>query len=88
MCFKNIQYWTKCNNIALIPGVGLGDGVGVGLQVSQIVTPFVSIVTAPVDASARPLRFAPVVSVILAVAKMFPRKLLPVPSVAELPTTQ
>jgi hypothetical protein len=47
-----------------------------------------SIVTAPPSASARPLMVAPVSSVIEAVARIVPAKLVVVPSVAELPTCQ
>ena len=50
---------------------------------------FVSIVTAPVSASARPYRiFAVVFSVMLSPARMFPAKLVLVPSVADLPACQ
>ena len=48
----------------------------------------VSNVTAPLRAKARPWMFAPWVTVIDVKARMFPTKLEPVPSVAELPTCQ
>ena len=51
-------------------------------------TVFVSIVTAPVRAKARPRMDVPVVRVIDASAKIVPRKVVPVPRVAELPTFQ
>ena len=51
-------------------------------------TVLLSSVTAPVRASARPRRLAPVVIVILANATMFPTNWVPVPSVAELVTCQ
>src|SRR5690349_5270942 len=46
----------------------------------------VSSVTAPVCASDRPSRLAPVPRLMLVSARMFPRKLVPDPIVAELPT--
>ena len=49
---------------------------------------FVSIVTAPVRASVLPTMFTPVVTVIDAIARMFPLKDENVPRVAELPTCQ
>src|SRR6476469_2714539 len=49
---------------------------------------FVSSVTAPFLASARPVTFAPVVTVIDVRARMVPSRVEPVPSVAELPTCQ
>src|SRR5581483_7191454 len=52
------------------------------------VTMLVSIVTAPFRAKTLPDTFAPVVRVMLVSARMFPTKLVPVPSVAELPTCQ
>src|ERR1043165_6286422 len=45
-------------------------------------------VTAPVSANARPSTTAPVVTVMEAIAKIFPLKTEVVPSVAELPTCQ
>src|SRR5579862_9376531 len=53
-----------------------------------LVIVFVSSVTAPFLASSRPSTVAPVVAVMLVRARMVPRKLDPVPSVAELPTCQ
>ena len=47
-----------------------------------------SIVTAPFRASARPDTCAPLFSEMLVSARMLPRKLVVVPSVAELPTCQ
>lgn len=47
-----------------------------------------SSVTAPVNAIALPVTLAPVVRVTLARAIMMPRKRVPVPTVAELPTFQ
>lgn len=74
----------------LIPGVGVGVGVGlvVLLHVGHTVTASVSRVTAPIEANARPVRVALVVRVILDDARIFPKKLLEVASVAEVPTTQ
>lgn len=51
-------------------------------------TALVSSVTAPFSAKARPVRLAPVVTVMLASARIFPENDVPVPSVAELPTCQ
>ena len=48
----------------------------------------VSSVTAPFRASARPMMFAPVFSVMLVSARMLPTNDVVVPSVAELPTCQ
>ena len=62
--------------------------IGHGLVGPQMATLLLSIVTAPFRARARPEMFAPVVSVMLESARMFPMKLVPVPSVAELPTCQ
>jgi hypothetical protein len=53
-----------------------------------LVTVLVSKVTAPFLASVRPSTVAPVVSVIEVNARMLPRNVEPVPSVAELPTCQ
>ena len=47
-----------------------------------------SSVTAPVCPSARPDMIASVVRVMLASARIFPTNVVPVPSVAELPTCQ
>src|SRR5579872_6478487 len=52
------------------------------------VTVLVSSVTAPLRASARPSRLAPVVIVMLVNARMFPPNAVAVPMVAELPTCQ
>ena len=60
-------------------GVGVGVGGGGGGAV-QLVMLFVSNVTAPLSAMALPLRFAPVVTVILVSAMMFPWNCVPVPS--------
>src|SRR3954452_20116746 len=54
----------------------------------QVLTWFVSSVTAPLRASVLPLVFAPVVSVMLVRARMSPTNDVPVPSVAELPSCQ
>ena len=54
----------------------------------ECVIVLVSRVTAPLRASARPSMVAPVVAVIDVRAMMFPRKAVPVPKVAELPTCQ
>jgi hypothetical protein len=48
----------------------------------------VSSVTAPFWANTRPSTVTPVVTVISVNARMVPRKVEPVPSVAELPTCQ
>ena len=64
-------------------------GVFVGAAtVQSLEMLFVSIVTAPVRAIARPIRLAPVLSVLLASARILPTNAVPVPSVAELPTCQ
>jgi hypothetical protein len=52
------------------------------------VTALVSSVTAPFRARARPVTRAPVVTVMLVNARMFPANDVAVPSVAELPTCQ
>lgn len=73
-------------------GLGLGEGAGSGgggdTHVRHVMIELVSNVTAPVWASARPVSDDPVVTVILTAARMFPRNVVPVPRVAELPTTQ
>ena len=70
--------------------VGTGTGAGPGAAVLHAVGVMllVSSVTAPLRASARPIMFAPVVSVMLVSARMFPANEVVVPSVAELPTCQ
>src|ERR1044071_7834348 len=55
---------------------------------AEVVTVFVSRVTAPFRAKALPVKPAPVVIVMLVSARMFPANVLPVPSVAELPICQ
>jgi len=70
---------------------GVKDLPTVGLPVAGTVhteTMLVSIVTAAVDARALPEIVAPVVSVMLALARMFPTNVVFVPIVAELPTCQ
>ena len=62
--------------------------VAAGAAHVDLVIVFVSSVTAPLRASTRPSTVAPVVSVMLVSARIVPRKLEPVPSVAELPTCQ
>ena len=57
-------------------------------ETPQVLTLLVSSVTAPLRASARPLVFDPVVSVMLESARMSPVNEVPVPRVAELPTCQ
>src|SRR5437763_15361896 len=64
------------------PNAGMGNTEMQGAMV------FESRVTAPLRARARPDNPAPVVMVMLVSARMFPRNPLPVPRVAELPTTQ
>ena len=70
--------------------VGVGVGVGVRLETLQVAadTVLLSKVTAPLLANTLPLTIVPVLRVIDADAKIFPRKLVFVPSVAELPTCQ
>jgi hypothetical protein len=64
-------------------------GVFVGAaKVQSIEMLLVSIVTAPLRAIARPIRLAPVVSVLLVSASILPANAVPVPSVAELPICQ
>jgi len=65
-----------------VGGTGLVDGT------AHTVTWLESIVTAPVEANALPEIVAPVVRVMLALAKIFPTNVVPTPSVAELPTCQ
>jgi hypothetical protein len=67
--------------------VGLLVGATVRIQVRLLIL-FVSNVTAPPRAIALPVRFTPVVSVILAAAMIFPANTVFVPNVAELPTCQ
>ena len=62
--------------------------VGGSPQVARLIV-FVSIVTEPFRASARPsMTVAPVVSVMEVSARMLPLKAVVVPRVAELPTCQ
>ena len=71
--------------------VGVGSGVGVGVgsgAAAQPVTAFVSIVTDPLRARARPSIVEPVVIVMEVSARMFPEKSEYVPMVAELPICQ
>ena len=60
----------------------------VGAAYVGALTALVSSVTAPVRARVRPVTCAPVVTVMLANARMFPANDVVVPSVAELPTCQ
>src|SRR5215213_4434955 len=60
----------------------------IGQAAAQAVTELVSRVTAPLRASRRPFRPAPVVMVMLVSASTLPVNELPVPNVAELPTCQ
>ena len=71
-------------------GVGVGDELdeGVGAAHTGRVMVFVSIVTSPVWASTRPWTIAPVSRVMDVSAMIVPMKLAPVPSDAELVTTQ
>ena len=73
-------------------GVVVRDAVPAGVVVpgaqSALLIVLVSSVTAPLRASARPWRVAPVVTVIDCRARMFPEKEVPVPIVAELPICQ
>jgi len=64
-----------------------GTDAAVG-PVPQALTCFESSVNAPFRAKTRPDVLAPVVKVMLVRARMFPARLEPVPSVAELPTCQ
>ena len=85
--------------VAVAVGVGVGVGssgvvvelaVGVGLGVGAdnpgLVTLFVSSVTAVVTDKRRPNTVLPLTTVIAVLARMFPIKLLPAPSVAAVPT--
>lgn len=74
-------------------GLALGEAVGTGAGVTDaaqvaIVIVFVSRVTAPFRASARPSIEALVTSVMEVRARMLPLKLVLPPKVAELPTCQ
>jgi hypothetical protein len=71
---------------AVVPGVGVAPVVA-GEQLGLVMV-LVSRVTAPFRASVRPSTVAPVVNVIEVKARMLPRNVEPVPSVAELPTCQ
>ena len=75
---------------AIDPGSGTVDPTGTPLSVAQTFEmTLLSIVTAPFRAIARPQEIeAPVVKVILWLAMIFPSNAVPVPSVAELPTSQ
>jgi hypothetical protein len=77
--------------------VGVGDGPAVEVKVGVGAGPaaqialemlLVSIVTAPLRASARPETITRVVSVMLVRARMFPENRVSVPRVAELPICQ
>lgn len=68
-----------------VPASTPASGAGAHLREE---TPFASIVTAPLRAKARPLTVAPVFSVMLVSARIFPLNAVVVPSVAELPTCQ
>ena len=68
-------------------GVGVGVGVGAAAQIGLVMV-FVSSVTAPLRARARPCMVAPVVRVMLVSAMIVPTNVEPVPIVAELPTCQ
>src|ERR1700686_3895836 len=67
---------------------GAAGAAGAAGGAVQAVIVFVSIVTAAVRANALPFTVAPVVSVMLACAIMFPISVVVVPRVAELPTCQ
>jgi hypothetical protein len=68
--------------IGVLVAVAVGDGANAHVGT---VTLLVSMVTAPFRARARPFTEAPVVSVTLVSVRIDPRKVVPVPSVAELP---
>jgi len=83
--------------VAVLVAVGVAVPVAVGVAVSVAggvpahpteETMLESIVTAPVRAKALPDRVAPLSKVILASASTLPTNIVPVPSVAELPTCQ
>ena len=66
-----------------------GCGAAIGMLAAQLVMVLVSSVTAPLRAKALPsVMVAPVFIVMLASARMWPTKAVPVPTVAELPTCQ
>src|SRR5438270_6767487 len=71
---------------AVVPGVGVAPVVA-GEQLGLVMV-LVSRVTAPLRASVRPSTVAPVVTVMEVNARMLPRNVEPVPSVAELPICQ
>jgi len=74
-------------SVAVAVGVAVGVGVSVGAARQEPpVMVFVSIVTAPFCAKARPFKLAPLVSVMDVKARIFPMNDVPVPRVAELPT--
>ncbi len=73
--------------VALVPGCVVVVVPAVCAQVGDVKTS-VSNVTAALRASARPWTVTPVVTVIDDSARMLPRKIELVPSVAELPTCQ
>ena len=68
-------------------GDALVESVGAATS-AQVLTLLVSSVTAPLRASARPVVLVPVVTVMLESARISPANVLPVPSVAEVPTCQ
>jgi hypothetical protein len=77
-----------------VPDVPFGSAGGLTVitgqagAAPQVLTLFVSSVTAPFRASSLPEVLAPVVNVMLVSARMSPANEVPVPSVAELPTCQ
>jgi hypothetical protein len=74
--------------VVVVVGGGGGGGGGGGVTHTAILTTLVSKVTAPLRAIKEPAFEAPVVKVTLVRAIMSPAKVVPVPNVAELPTTQ
>jgi len=76
----------------LVGGTGVSVTVSVGVAVggaAQIAeTTLESNVTAPLRARVLPLTLAPVFRVMLVSARILPSNIVPVPSVAELPTCQ
>jgi hypothetical protein len=72
----------------VVGAVVVGAVVATGAAQDDLVIVSVSSVTAPLPASTRPSTLTPVVRVMLADARIVPRNVEPVPSVAELPICQ
>ena len=74
--------------VVVVAAVVVAGVVATGVAQLGFVIVSVSSVTAPFRASTRPSTVTPVVTVMLVKARIVPRNVEPVPSVAELPTCQ